>query len=66
MDSKTDTKNQAAPRAGDQDNQSARKHYTPPQLVNHGELRSLTLGGSPGTGDSGNMNEDPQVGGPGT
>ena len=29
-----------------------RKHYRKPQLKELGDLRTLTLGGSPGTGDS--------------
>jgi len=62
VDSQTETTNQNAPRSGDQDNNGARKQYTPPQLISHGELRSLTLGGSPGSGDSGVSNEDPQSG----
>ena len=31
-----------------------RQPYTPPELRRLGDLRDLTLGGSPGTGDSGN------------
>lgn len=31
-----------------------RKPYVRPQLYPFGDLRSLTLGGSPGVGDSGN------------
>ena len=30
-----------------------RKMYRKPQLMELGDLRSMTLGGSPGTGDSG-------------
>lgn len=30
-----------------------RKAYTPPRLQSLGDLRDLTLGGSPGLGDSG-------------
>lgn len=32
---------------------SARKGYRPPRLSVYGDLRTLTLGGSPGMGDSG-------------
>jgi len=31
-----------------------RKPYEPPALTALGDVRDLTLGGSPGTGDSGN------------
>jgi hypothetical protein len=33
---------------------AARKLYAPPRLVCLGDVRDLTLGGSPGSGDSGN------------
>jgi len=33
---------------------SLKKPYQTPKLYVYGELRDLTLGGSPGTGDSGN------------
>jgi hypothetical protein len=35
-------------------NRVARRDYAPPQLVHLGDVRDLTLGGSPGAGDSGN------------
>ena len=37
-----------------------KKAYSRPRLWHYGDLRSLTLGGSPGTGDSGAVyTEDP-------
>jgi len=30
-----------------------RRPYEPPTLTAHGDLRGVTMGGSPGTGDSG-------------
>lgn len=42
-----------------------RRPYTPPHLEALGDLRDLTLGGSPGTGDSGDpVNFSPLGGGP--
>ncbi len=32
---------------------SGKKSYSPPRLESYGDLRTLTLGGSPGIGDSG-------------
>ena len=32
---------------------STSKEYVSPRLTHYGDLRTLTLGGSPGTGDSG-------------
>ena len=32
---------------------AVRKPYLPPRLVRHGDVRDVTLGGSPGTGESG-------------
>ena len=32
---------------------ASKKHYTKPQLSTYGDLRGLTLGGSPGVGESG-------------
>ena len=37
-------------------NNKSRKMYHAPQLVKLGDLRTLTLGGSVGTQDSGNFN----------
>ncbi len=31
----------------------SKRTYSPPHLVKYGDLRGLTLGGSPGIGDSG-------------
>lgn len=38
-----------------------RRPWTRPRLEVLGDLRALTLGGSPGIGDSGAINEDPFV-----
>ncbi len=32
----------------------AKKPYSPPRLITYGDLRTLTLGPSPGIGESGN------------
>ena len=34
-------------------NHTAKAAYEPPVLIRYGDLRGLTLGGTPGTGDSG-------------
>ncbi len=34
---------------------SGKRRYVSPGLERHGDLRTLTLGGSPGVGDSGDM-----------
>ncbi|MCP4200546.1 MAG: lasso RiPP family leader peptide-containing protein [bacterium] len=34
---------------------SEKRRYKSPRLERHGDLRTLTLGGSPGVGDSGDM-----------
>jgi hypothetical protein len=39
-----------------------RKPYHRPGLEKLGDLRTLTLGGSPGTGESGNMTRNPKLG----
>lgn len=41
------SKNETAP------SKKARRVYHPPRLTKYGPLSTLTLGGSPGTGDSG-------------
>ena len=38
-----------------------RRAYGPPRLTVFGNLRGITLGGSPGAGDSGMSNEDPPM-----
>ncbi len=42
-----------------------RRPYRPPRLVDFGDVRDLTLGGTPGTGDSGNPTQKPFAFGPG-
>lgn len=44
--------------------QSGRRVYHPPVLFRYGDVRGLTLGGSPGTGDSGGPNQSLFQGGP--
>lgn len=46
--------------------QSVRRAYHPPVLSRYGDVRGLTLGGSPGFGDSGSGGgqENPFQGGP--
>lgn len=46
--------------------QSGRRTYHPPVLSRYGDVRGLTLGGSPGFGDSGSGGgqENPFQGGP--
>lgn len=44
--------------------QTARRAYQPPALTRYGDVRGLTLGGSPGTGDSGGPNQSLHQGGP--
>ncbi len=36
------------------DNKKIKKDYIKPQLTPLGDIRDVTMGGSPGTGDSGN------------
>ena len=57
MDSQTQSKQETADARGEHDS-GAGKQYTAPELVTHGELRSITLAGSVGSGDSGNPNQD--------
>ncbi len=50
----------ARPRSGDDGgpDQSGRRPYRPPVLSRFGDVRGLTLGGSPGIDDSGNPNQE--------
>ncbi|MCI0417312.1 lasso RiPP family leader peptide-containing protein [bacterium] len=36
-----------------QKNEAKRRPYKTPKLIKYGDIRSLTLGGTPGSGDSG-------------
>ncbi len=45
---------QVEPGVANVDNFGSRQSYEPPKLICRGDVRELTLGGSPGTGDSGN------------
>jgi hypothetical protein len=45
-------------------NEKTRKPYRKPQLGSLGDLRSLTLGGSPGTGESGGFTYKVHILGP--
>ncbi len=49
MEPKTRTENPESPQT------PARRPYTPPVLEEYGDVRDLTLGGSPGAGDSTSM-----------
>ena len=40
---------------------AGRRTYGTPQLTRFGNLRGITLGGSPGAGDSGQQNQDPPM-----
>jgi len=59
------TKNEVSPEETPASSQKAgepseRRAYAPPVLFRFGDVRSVTLGGSPGGGDSGNtFNQQP-------
>lgn len=42
------------PAASAKNGQKPRKPYRPPELMVCGDVRDVTMGGSPGVGDSGN------------
>lgn len=39
----------------------AKRPYETPRIIDRGDVRDVTLGGSPGVGDSGQANFDPPL-----